>query len=175
MTAARENSSRTRRDRGPGDLALAVASGLAVAAILAMLFLILFEIVHGGAGRISWEFLSTAPRKGGLEGGIWPAIFGTMLLVLVMTVVAAPVGVATAVYLSEYARPGAPITRFIRAAVANLAGVPAISLPTGTHSNGLPFGIQLTAAPFAEAKLLNVAHWYQRETEWHKRIPQGYE
>lgn len=126
MTAARENSSRTRRDRGPGDLTLAIASGLAVAAILAMLFLILFEIVHGGAGRISWEFLSTAPRKGGLEGGIWPAIFGTMLLVLVMTVVAAPVGVATAVYLSEYARPGAPITRFIRAAVANLAGVPSI-------------------------------------------------
>jgi aspartyl-tRNA(Asn)/glutamyl-tRNA(Gln) amidotransferase subunit A len=40
---------------------------------------------------------------------------------------------------------------------ANLAGVPAISLPTGTHSNGLPFGIQLTAAPFAEAKLLAAA------------------
>jgi phosphate transport system permease protein len=91
-----------------------------------MLFLILFEILHGGAGRISWEFLSTPPRKGGLEGGVWPAIFGTVLLVLVMTVVAAPVGVATAVYLSEYARPGAPITRFIRAAVANLAGVPSI-------------------------------------------------
>jgi phosphate transport system permease protein len=126
VIAARENSSIARRGRGPGDLTLAIASGLAVAAILAMLFLILFEILHGGAGRISWEFLSTAPRKGGLEGGIWPAIFGTMLLVLVMTVVAAPVGVATAVYLSEYARPGAPITRFIRTAVANLAGVPSI-------------------------------------------------
>jgi phosphate transport system permease protein len=126
VIAARENSSSARRDRGPGDLTLAIASGLAVAAILAMLFLILFEILHGGAGRISWEFLSTPPRKGGLEGGIWPAIFGTVLLVLVMTVVAAPVGVATAVYLSEYARPGAPITRFIRAAVANLAGVPSI-------------------------------------------------
>lgn len=126
MIVARENSSSARRDRGPGDLALAIASGLAVAAILAMLFLILFEILHGGAGRISWEFLSTPPRKGGLGGGIWPAIFGTVLLVLVMTVVAAPVGVATAVYLSEYARPGAPITRFIRAAVANLAGVPSI-------------------------------------------------
>jgi phosphate transport system permease protein len=126
VIAAMRNLPGARRDHGPGDLTLAIASGLAVVAILAMLFLILFEIVHGGAGRISWEFLSTAPRKGGLEGGIWPAIFGTVLLVLVMTIVAAPVGVATAVYLSEYARPGAPITRFIRSAVANLAGVPSI-------------------------------------------------
>jgi phosphate transport system permease protein len=126
VTTALGNLAGARRDRGPADLALAVASGLAVAVIIAMLFLILFEIIHGARGRMSWEFLSTAPRKGGLEGGIWPAIFGTVLLVLVMTVVAAPVGVATAVYLSEYARPGAPITRFIRAAVANLAGVPSI-------------------------------------------------
>lgn len=121
MNAARGNMSSARRDRGPADLGLAVASGLAVVVILAMLFLILFEIVHGAEGRISWEFLSTAPRKGGLEGGIWPAIFGTVLLVLVMTIVAAPVGVATAIYLSEYAHPRAPATRFIRAAVANLA------------------------------------------------------
>lgn len=126
MIAAMRNLPGARRDRSPGDLTLAIASGLAVVAILAMLFLILFEIVYGGAGRISWEFLSTAPRKAGLEGGIWPAIFGTVLLVLVMTIVAAPVGVATAIYLSEYARPGAPITRFIRVAVANLAGVPSI-------------------------------------------------
>ncbi|MCI0391050.1 MAG: phosphate ABC transporter permease PstA [Acidobacteria bacterium] len=91
-----------------------------------MLFLILFEIAHGGAGRISWTFLSTPPRKGGLEGGIWPAIYGTVLLVLVMTIAAAPVGVATAIYLSEYARPDAMLTRFVRAAVANLAGVPSI-------------------------------------------------
>jgi phosphate transport system permease protein len=126
VTAARENLSSARQDRGPGDLALAIASGLAVVVILTMLFLLLFEIIRGGAGKISWEFLSTPPRKGGLEGGIWPAIFGTVLLVLVMTIVAAPVGVATAVYLSEYARPDAPITRFVRAAVANLAGVPSI-------------------------------------------------
>jgi phosphate transport system permease protein len=126
VIAARGNLSSARRDRGPTDLTLAIASGLAVVVILGMLFLILLEIVHGAEGRISWEFLSTAPRKGGVEGGIWPAIFGTVLLVLVMTMVAAPVGVATAIYLSEYAHPGAPVTRFIRAAVANLAGVPSI-------------------------------------------------
>jgi phosphate transport system permease protein len=124
--AARKILSGARQDRSPADVALLVASGLAVAAILAMLFLILFEIMRGAEGRITWEFLSTAPSKGGLEGGIWPAIFGTILLVLVMTIVAAPVGVATAIYLNEYARPRAPIPRFIRAAVANLAGVPSI-------------------------------------------------
>jgi phosphate transport system permease protein len=101
-------------------------SGLAVVIILGMLFLILFEIAHVGAGRISWTFLSTPPRKGGLEGGVWPAIYGTVMLVLVMTIAATPVGVATAIYLSEYARPDAPLTRFVRAAVANLAGVPSI-------------------------------------------------
>jgi phosphate transport system permease protein len=126
MSAAIKKLSGSRRDGGHADLALAVASGLAVAVILAMLFLILFEIAHGAEGRITWEFLSTAPRKGGLEGGIWPAIFGTVLLVLVMTIVAAPVGVATAIYLNEYAHPRAPVTRFIRGAVANLAGVPSI-------------------------------------------------
>ena len=126
MIAARRNPSGARLDRGPADVALAVASGLAVAVILAMLFLILFEIARGAGGRITWEFLSTAPRKGGLEGGIWPAIFGTVLLVLAMTIAAAPVGVITAIYLNEYARPRAPVTRFVRAAVANLAGVPSI-------------------------------------------------
>jgi aspartyl-tRNA(Asn)/glutamyl-tRNA(Gln) amidotransferase subunit A len=57
---------------------------------------------------------------------------------------------------------------------ANLAGVPAASVPCGL-SGGLPVGLQIIGPHFAEAKLLNVAHWYQRETQWHKRIPQGYE
>jgi aspartyl-tRNA(Asn)/glutamyl-tRNA(Gln) amidotransferase subunit A len=57
---------------------------------------------------------------------------------------------------------------------ANLAGLPALSVPCG-YQDGLPVGLQVIGPHFAEAKLLNVAHWYQRETEWHKRIPQGYE
>src|SRR3954470_12101101 len=57
---------------------------------------------------------------------------------------------------------------------ANLAGLPATSVPCGL-SGGLPVGLQIIGPHFAEAKLLNVAHWYQRETEWHKQIPQGYE
>ncbi len=57
---------------------------------------------------------------------------------------------------------------------ANLAGLPAMSIPCG-FSAGLPVGLQLIGAHFAEAKLLNVAHQYQQQTEWHKRIPAGYE
>lgn len=57
---------------------------------------------------------------------------------------------------------------------ANLAGLPALSVPCG-YQGGLPVGLQVIGPHFAEAKLLNVAHWYQRETQWHKRIPKGYE
>ena len=57
---------------------------------------------------------------------------------------------------------------------ANLAGLPAMSIPCGFVSE-LPVGLQIIGAHFAEAKLLNVAHAYQRETQWHQRIPRGYE
>jgi aspartyl-tRNA(Asn)/glutamyl-tRNA(Gln) amidotransferase subunit A len=57
---------------------------------------------------------------------------------------------------------------------ANLAGLPAISVPCGFMS-GLPVGLQIIGPHFAEARLLNFAHMYQRETEWHKQIPRGYE
>ncbi|HEY8540144.1 MAG TPA: Asp-tRNA(Asn)/Glu-tRNA(Gln) amidotransferase subunit GatA [Steroidobacteraceae bacterium] len=57
---------------------------------------------------------------------------------------------------------------------ANLAGLPAISVPCG-FIDGLPVGLQIIGPHFAEAKLLNVAHMYQRETEWHKQIPKGFE
>lgn len=112
--------------RYTGDVVLAAATGSAVLVILSLLLLLLVQIFSGGLGQISWQFLSTAPSKGGLAGGIWPAIFGTMLLVLLMTMAAVPMGVATALYLHEYARPDAWLTRLVRAAVANLAGVPSI-------------------------------------------------
>ena len=71
------------------------------------------------------EFVSDEPREANTEGGVFPAIFGTVLMVLVMSVVATPFGVIAAVYLREYARPG-PVTSAIRIAVNNLAGVPSI-------------------------------------------------
>lgn len=72
-----------------------------------------------------WEFLSDDPREANTEGGIFPAIFGTVMMTLIMAVIVTPFGVLAAVYLREYARQGA-VTRLIRIAVNNLAGVPAI-------------------------------------------------
>ncbi|MGH9578204.1 MAG: hypothetical protein ACRD3R_12270, partial [Terriglobales bacterium] len=72
-----------------------------------------------------WEFVSDEPREANTEGGIFPAIFGTVMMVLLMTVFVTPFGVVAAVYLREYARQGW-LTRTIRIAVNNLAGVPSI-------------------------------------------------
>ena len=70
-------------------------------------------------------FLTGEPREANTEGGIFPAIFGTVMMVLLMAVIVAPLGVVAAVYLREYARQG-PLVRLIRIAVNNLAGVPSI-------------------------------------------------
>jgi phosphate transport system permease protein len=72
-----------------------------------------------------WEFLSDEPREANTEGGIYPAIFGTVMMVLLMSVFVTPFGVVAAVYLREYAKQGL-LTRTIRIAVNNLAGVPSI-------------------------------------------------
>jgi len=72
-----------------------------------------------------WEFLSGDPRESNTEGGIFPAIFGTVMMVLLMSLVAVPFGVLAALYLREYARQGA-LVRLVRIAVNNLAGVPSI-------------------------------------------------
>ncbi len=72
-----------------------------------------------------WEFVSDDPREANTEGGIFPAIFGTVTMVMLMALLVTPFGVVAAVYLHEYARQGF-VTRMIRIAVNNLAGVPSI-------------------------------------------------
>lgn len=72
-----------------------------------------------------WEFVSDEPREANTEGGIFPAIFGTVMMVLLMSLLVTPFGVVAAVYLREYAKQGF-VTRLIRIAVNNLAGVPSI-------------------------------------------------
>jgi phosphate transport system permease protein len=75
-------------------------------------------------GRV-WEFLRDDPRESNTEGGIFPAIFGTVMMVILMSLMAVPFGVLAALYLREYARQG-PLVRIVRIAVNNLAGVPSI-------------------------------------------------
>lgn len=87
--------------------------------------IILGILVLKGAPMISWEFLFEFPRRGMTEGGIYPALLGTIFIVVVDLIFAMPIGVAAAIYLSEYA-PDNWLTRTINLAIINLAGVPSI-------------------------------------------------
>ena len=101
-------------------------TGIACLLILAMVAIILGDIVIHGWPHLSWEFVSSAPSSDLSGGGIFPAIFGTVALVLIMTVAVVPLGVAAAVYLQEYARQDSRLVALVRLALQNLAGVPAI-------------------------------------------------
>jgi phosphate transport system permease protein len=92
--------------------------------VLAIAYIIL-DIVRHGLPAISRRFLTGFPQKSGAEGGILPAIVGTFCLVVGAIVAALPVGMASAIYLSEYARQGA-FVRTLRLAIVTLAGVPSI-------------------------------------------------
>ncbi len=93
--------------------------------VVAPILLVIGLIVMQGLPALSWEFISTAPRNGMKEGGIFPAIVGTVLLTLGTALTAIPVGVGGAIYLSEYARD-TKLTRAIRLAIVNLAGIPSV-------------------------------------------------
>ncbi len=101
-----------------------VCRGCAFVVLFAVIFILVF-ITKQGISTISWNFLSTAPSHGMTSGGIFPAIFGTIVITLLMILMALPLGVSAAIYLNEYAgnRKGA---RIIRASINNLAGVPSI-------------------------------------------------
>ena len=88
-------------------------------------FLILMVLSVRGASIITWSFLFTNPEQGMTAGGVFPALLGTILLVTVALIFSVPLGVAAAVYLSEYASDNW-LTRLINLAIINLAGVPSI-------------------------------------------------
>ncbi len=92
---------------------------------VAPIVLVVGYIAFYGVPAINWQFLTAAPTDGLRAGGIWPAIVGTLYLTLGTGVVAVPLGVAAAVYLSEYARDNW-LTRIIRIAIINLAGIPSV-------------------------------------------------
>lgn len=104
-------------------------TGFATLLIIGILCVILLNIlIHGWPG-LSWRFISTIPKKDFFDPestGVLPMIVGTTIRVIVMTIFVVPVGVVTAIYLAEYAPGTSPITRVIRSAVNNLAGVPSI-------------------------------------------------
>lgn len=111
---------------GPTDWILLGISGLAVALLVGTLVGILAPVAVEGLPRVDVEFLTAAPSSDLVGGGIFPAIIGTTLLTLLMTIAVVPIGVATGIYLSEYASKTSSLARIVRAAVHNLAGVPSI-------------------------------------------------
>jgi phosphate transport system permease protein len=114
-----------------GALVMRTVDGDEVAVPLAKVVRVVRANAIGSGAKVAlyatrwWEFLAGQPRESNTEGGIFPALFGTALMVLLMTVVVVPLGVVTAVYLNEYASDNA-FTRAVRLALANLAGVPSI-------------------------------------------------
>ncbi|RYZ37163.1 MAG: phosphate ABC transporter permease PstA, partial [Myxococcaceae bacterium] len=149
----------TRRVVG---LSLVSLTGLAAFVIVAMLALILLDVVKGGASHLSWKFLTESPTDGMMGGGIFPALFGTAALTLLMTVAVMPVGVLTAVYLHEYAPPDGKLARAVRVAVANLAGVPSIVF--GLF--GLGFFILFVGKGLDHALGYEQLHWAQPGILW---------
>lgn len=141
--------------------------------VVAFLLVILFDIFGKGAGVLSGSFLLDFPKKGMTEGGIFPAIAGTVFVTLATAVFALPFGIAAAIYLSEYARDNT-MNRLVRASIRNLAGVPSIifglfgvaifveglGLGTSVLASGLTLG--LLTLPYVitttEEALKNVPH-----------------
>ena len=114
-------SSRKRRSQA---VAFTICRLLSLLIVL-VLFAILGFIIVKGAGVISWDFLTKAPEDGMTSGGIFPAIVGTLLLMLGSAIVAFPVGIMSGIYMNEYASRGW-VVKFIRLMTNNLSGVPSI-------------------------------------------------
>jgi phosphate transport system permease protein len=121
MFEATEINARDKRTEGLVRMLFLLMTMLLVVPVL----LILGVLVYKGGPMISMEFLFSEPTNGMTAGGIFPALVGTIWLVTVALVASIPVGVAAAIYLSEYA-PQNTLTRAINLAIVNLAGVPSI-------------------------------------------------
>ncbi|MEM2921300.1 MAG: phosphate ABC transporter permease PstA [Candidatus Bathyarchaeia archaeon] len=95
------------------------------ASLVVFLLVLIGNFVSSGIGVVNWTFLTDVPRMGMIAGGIFPAVVGTMYLTLGTILLALPLGVASAVYLTEYAHEGR-LVNAINTAITNLAGVPSI-------------------------------------------------
>ena len=105
-------------------LGFGLASLIAVMTVTPIVIVIIYIIYQGG-GAISWEFLSGFPHDGMRQGGIFPAIIGTFYLTMGTAAFSVPLGIAAAIYLSEYAAENW-LTRLIRLAIINLSGIPSV-------------------------------------------------
>jgi phosphate transport system permease protein len=105
-------------------LATRVITAVAFLVVAPIVLVIIFIIVNG-IGAINWEFITEAPRNGMREGGIMPALLGTVFLTFGTAIVCIPLAICAAIYLAEYAGDNR-LTRWVRLAIVNLAGIPSI-------------------------------------------------
>ncbi|SEM41920.1 phosphate ABC transporter membrane protein 2, PhoT family [Chitinophaga rupis] len=145
---------------------------LSTGTVCFFMVVILWDIISKGAPSLSWQFVSTLPKAGMTQGGILPAITGTVLLTLITALVAAPFGICCAVYLNEYASDNW-FTRLIRAAIRNLTGVPSIIyglFGLALFVQALHLGTSLLAAGFTLG-LLSLPYMITTTEEALRRIP----
>lgn len=142
--------------------ALQGVSLLSVVMILGIIVIMLAVIIIGGKDKLTWEFLTSFPEEGMMKGGIFPAIYGTALLVIVMSIAAVPFGTITAIYLTEYAHEKSWIAQTIRFAVRTLATVPSIIF--GLF--GLGFFIKFVGSGMDKVFLGGELHWAQPNLLW---------
>ncbi len=130
--------------------------------IIAVIIILLVVIIIGGKETFSWEFLTAFPEDGMMKGGIFPAIYGTALLVLIMSIAAVPFGTITAIYLTEYAHEKSILAQTIRFAVRTLATVPSIIF--GLF--GLGFFIKFVGGGVDDVFLGGQLKWGQPNILW---------
>lgn len=105
-------------------LAVGLITGVAILVVVPIVLVILF-VFYNGIGTVDWEFITATPSNGMREGGIWPALLGTIFLTFGTAIISFPLAIGAAIYLSEYA-PDNRMTRMARLAIVNLAGIPSI-------------------------------------------------
>jgi phosphate transport system permease protein len=148
--------------RNTKDVIIKSLSAMSVILILFVTVSMLTVIFIGGWKNLTWEFLSQFPRDGMTKGGIFPAIVGTAMMTLIMTVAAVPFGAITAVYLAEYASEKSILARSIRFAVKTLAVVPSIIF--GLF--GLGFFIKFVGVHMDNLMYNGDLHWGQPTILW---------
>jgi phosphate transport system permease protein len=99
--------------------------GLATLVVVLPIILTIAYVVNNGFAAVNWDFITQAPRNGMREGGIFPAILGTIILIIGTIIFALPLGILSAIYLVEYAKDNL-FTRMIKLSIVNLSGIPSI-------------------------------------------------
>ncbi len=178
-------------------IAVGVITAVAVLVVIPIVLVIAYIVIQG-AGAINWEFLSAPPRNGMTEGGIMPAILGTIFLTVGTAIVCIPLAIGAAIYLAEYAGDNR-LTRYVRLAIVNLAGIPSIvyglfglgafvlflHLGTSIIAGSLTLGIMTLPVVIstAEEAILAVPQRFRLvsyslgatrwQTIWHQVLPQA--